>query len=185
MVRYPDGQRNIDPRDGRRVTEISELSGLPLIPPNPGEHANYFWSSAAKGKLMLSRCVEGGEFIWVPRPFCFSHSGSATTWIEASGKGSVYSYTIAYRGEGEFANRNPFVLAYVELDEGVRIMSNIIGDVDGLTIGSPVRVIFDISEAGFAIPRFTLDRAQEPDDNARRTGRLPTAPHVLIRYKEG
>jgi uncharacterized OB-fold protein len=158
------------------MTEVSELTGLPLVPPNMDEYAAYFWSEAAKGKLMLTRCAEGGEVVWVPRPFCPAHPESETRWAEASGRGSVYSYTTVYRGEGAFADSSPFILAYVDLVEGCRIMTNILGLDNGLAVGSAVHVVFDRSSADFAIPRFALDLSSPLDRQRGESGILARGP---------
>jgi uncharacterized OB-fold protein len=80
-------------------------------------------------------------------PFCGSDD---TTWSEASGEGVVYSISIMRRGVDE-----PFAIAYVALDEGVTILSNIEStDLDGVGIGIRVRVSFRITEGGTALPVF-------------------------------
>ena len=72
-----------------------------------------------------------------------------------SGRGAIYSYTINHRGEGAYQGVPPYVLAYVELDEGLRMMTNIV-EADGadLAVGLPVEVVFHDTGAGAALPRF-------------------------------
>ena len=78
-----------------------------------------------------------------------------TEWVAASGRGRVYSYTVNHRGEGAYQDSAPFVLAYVELDEGPRIMTNIVGADDAdLAVGLPVEVVFHDTGEGSARPRF-------------------------------
>jgi uncharacterized OB-fold protein len=77
------------------------------------------------------------------------------TWIEAAGLGSIYTFSIARRGAGPFKEAAPYVVAYVELDEGVRMMTNVItDDVDSVHIGMRVKVRFEPAEGGDRIPRF-------------------------------
>jgi uncharacterized OB-fold protein len=75
-------------------------------------------------------------------------------WFEASGRGVVYSFTRVHKGEGAFADVPPYVLAYVELDEGPRVLTNIIGAVDDIHIGQAVEAVFDQRAAAGAILRF-------------------------------
>ena len=78
------------------------------------------------------------------------------TWEEASGRGEIHSFTVVRRGGlGAYAGGPPYVLAYVELVEGVRMMTNIV-DVDeaDLRIGLPVTVVFHETDGEAALPRF-------------------------------
>jgi uncharacterized OB-fold protein len=71
-----------------------------------------------------------------------------------SGRGRIYSYTLNYRGEGPYRDCGPYVLAYVELDEGPRLMTNIVADDGELAVGLPVEVTFRDTGEGSALPRF-------------------------------
>ena len=131
---------------------------VPLPVPEPVFDADTepFWRGAGEGKLLLTRCDECGAYVWIPRPYC-PFDLSPTRWVEASGRGVVYSHTTVHRGERAYAKRPPFVLAYVELDEGPRVLTNIVGcDPAAVTIGMPVRTVFDAVEGsdGVAVPRF-------------------------------
>ena len=116
-----------------------------------------YWRGAAEGRLLLTRCDECGAYVWIPRPYC-PIDLSPTSWVEASGKGVVYSHTTVHRGERAYAKLAPFVLAYVELEEGPRIMTNIVGCEPGaVQIGLPVVAVFDAADdtEGIAVHRFT------------------------------
>lgn len=77
------------------------------------------------------------------------------TWKAASGTGIIYSFTVARRATGQYREAAPYVLAYVELDEGPRLMTNIVGcPVDQVAIGQPVEVVFHDTGDGSALPRF-------------------------------
>jgi uncharacterized OB-fold protein len=82
-----------------------------------------------------------------------------TGWEEASGRGRIYSYTVVRKsGLPGWSEAVPYVIAYVELDEGPRVMSNIVGcDPDALMIGSPVRVVMPAGDDGQALFRFQPD----------------------------
>jgi uncharacterized OB-fold protein len=78
-----------------------------------------------------------------------------TEWLQVSGRGRIYSYTVNHRGEGAYQSSPPYVLAYVELDEGPRMMTNVVGaDEAKLAVGLPVEVVFHDTGEGTALPRF-------------------------------
>jgi uncharacterized protein len=130
-------------------------TGLPAPAPGVNPETRQFWDAAAQGRLLLKRCLDCGSVIWYPRALCPECASLRTEWFEASGRGRVYSYTTNYRGQGAYSDAGPYVLAYVELDEGPRVMTNVVGaDADGLAVGLPVEVVFDDAGDGTALPRF-------------------------------
>jgi len=108
-----------------------------------------YWQAADAGRLLVKRCTACGEHHHYPRdicPFCWSE---ATEWREAAGTGTVYSFSTM--GQGEAA----YTLAYVQLDEGPVMMSNLVGAKPGAwAVGQRVRVAFAPSEGGHAVPVF-------------------------------
>jgi uncharacterized OB-fold protein len=77
--------------------------------------------------------------------------------MEASGRGSIYSVTVSHQGSDDYAESTPYVLAYVELEEGPRMMTNIVvSDPDEVEIGDPVSVVFHMTDGDAALPRFEL-----------------------------
>lgn len=108
-----------------------------------------YWQAADEGRLLVKRCTACGEFHHYPRdicPFCLS---DATEWTTAAGTGTVYSFSTM--GTGDAA----YTLAYVTLDEGPTMMSNLIGAAPGRWhIGQRVRVQFVPSDGGPAVPMF-------------------------------
>jgi uncharacterized OB-fold protein len=85
-------------------------------------------------------------------PFCHS---TETALVPASGRGTVYSYTVVRKTGGDYAKATPFVLAFVELDEGPRMMTNVItDDVEAVRIGDRVEVVLSATGDGAALPRF-------------------------------
>ena len=108
-----------------------------------------YWQAADAGRLLVKRCTACGEHHHYPRdicPFCWSE---ATEWREAAGTGAVYSFSTM--GQGEAA----YTLAYVQLDEGPVMMSNLVGAEPGAwAVGQRVRVAFAPSEGGHAVPVF-------------------------------
>lgn len=139
---------------------MSEVVGRPplLAPPPPvNPDTREFWEATLEGRLLFRRCRACGEAIWYPRPICpFCHS-TDTVWEQACGRGRIYSFTVVRRGAGPWAAESPFVLAYVELEEGPRMMTNIVDcDFAALEIGGEVEVVFHKTPEAAALPRFRL-----------------------------
>ncbi|GAB1813073.1 Zn-ribbon domain-containing OB-fold protein [Mycobacterium sp. MUNTM1] len=123
----------------------------PIITPETAP----MWSGANEGRLVLPQCDHCHRYIWYPRAICGHCSAMELTWRAVSGKGTVYSYTVVRRGIGDYRACTPYVVAYVELDEGPRMMTNLVDcDIDEIAIGVPVEVVFHKAESGQALPRF-------------------------------
>ena len=135
---------------GERVLPAPAPFVLPEVKP--------FWDGTAEGRLLLPRCDDCQAVIWYPRPFCPSYASTRVSWIPASGRGSVYSYTVNRRGQADlpaYKEAGVYVLAYVELDEGPRVMTNIVDcDPETVKIGQRVEVVFHDTGEGTALPRF-------------------------------
>ena len=133
------------------------MTALPAPAPAVNPETKEFWAATAQGRLLLKRCLDCGSVIWYPRAFCPECASLRTEWFEASGRGHVYSYTVNHRGEGAYAGAVPYVLAYVELDEGPRVMTNLVEvDEPDLAVGLPVEVVFHDTGHGSALARFKL-----------------------------
>ncbi len=131
------------------------MSSLPTPAPPVTPETKPFFDAAAEGRLVLPRCTSCQTVIWYPRTFCPACHTEGVEWIDASGGGTVYSYAVTHKGEGPFAKVSPFVLAYVELDEGPRVLTNIVDcDPASVAVGQRVTVTFDTAENGTAVPRF-------------------------------
>jgi len=122
----------------------------PIRAPRPNPETEAYWASARDGKLLIKRCESCGEVHYYPRalcPFCFS---DRTIWLECSGRGRIYSFSVMRRAPV------PYALAYVTLAEGPTMMTNIVDcDLDAIRIGQPVVLVFKPSESGQAVPMFT------------------------------
>jgi uncharacterized OB-fold protein len=133
-------------------------NGMPTPAPFVQPEIKPFWDATAEGKLLLPRCQECQTVIWFPRPFCPVCGSLEVAWVQASGRGTVYSFTINRRGGGdlpEYRDAPPYVLAYVELAEGPRIMTNIVEcDPESVKIGQAVELVFHDTGEGTALPRF-------------------------------
>jgi uncharacterized OB-fold protein len=118
----------------------------PLPTPMTPE-AKPYWDALKDEKLMLPRCDDCGSFHFYPRIACPHCHSRNIGWEQASGKGVLYSFEIAYRSlNPAFKIEPPYVLAMIELEEGPRIMSNLINieaDPAVVKIGAPVEVVFE------------------------------------------
>lgn len=112
-----------------------EPNPIPAPTLEPG--LEHFWDEARQGRLAIKQCKSCGKVHYYPRtlcPFCLGD----TEWKQASGKGKVYTYSVMQRG-----NPNPYCIAYVTLEEGVTMMTQIVDcDLDQVHIGQAVEVIF-------------------------------------------
>jgi len=98
---------------------------------------------------LLKKCDDCGETHWYPRAICPHCSSSNTCWYEGSGKGKIYSFSVMRRVE------IPYVMAYVTLDEGVSLLTNIVEcDFDNLSIDQDVEVVFRATQGDQALPLF-------------------------------
>ena len=133
-------------------------SSEPLLPtraPRRNAETAPFWDACAEGRLSIPRCDDCGELIWYPRRFCPFCSSRSVTYVDVSGRGTVYTFTIIRRGDGPFRDKAPYVLAYVRLDEGPVVMTNIVGvDPEAVAIDQAVQVVFEPA-GDDRIPRFT------------------------------
>ncbi|GAA4233676.1 hypothetical protein GCM10022254_36660 [Actinomadura meridiana] len=106
-------------------------------------------------QLLLSRCESCATVIWYPRPFCPRCGGRDVMRFPASGEATVYTYTVVRKARGEYRDRTPYVVAYVELAEGPRVLTNIIDcDPAEVHIGQPVTLTFDTPSDGPGLYRF-------------------------------
>lgn len=119
--------------------------------PAPPVNVEYeeFWSKANDGKLLLPRCMDTNQFFWYPRkisPFTLSAN---VEWVEAAGKGVIYTFSVMRRADPQY------VIAYVRLVEGITMMTNIVEcDPDSLEVGQPVELLMQEAENGQKIPVF-------------------------------
>lgn len=123
--------------------------------PVPDSDSKPFWKGCSEEKLMIQHCLDCNTHIFYPRAVCPHCMSDYLEWIESSGRGTVYAYTIARRAaHPAFADDVPYVVALIDLDEGVRMMSNIVGcDVEDVSCNMAVKVVFQDQE-GMKIPKF-------------------------------
>jgi uncharacterized OB-fold protein len=102
-------------------------------------------------RLLVPRCRACSQYHWYPRPFCPFCHGEDLDWPEASGRGTIYTYSIMRRA------KPVYTIAYVTLEEGPIMMSSILGcSLDAIAIGKPVHILFVENVEGEPFPAFTL-----------------------------
>jgi uncharacterized OB-fold protein len=128
--------------------------------PQPTPYSQAFWDATAEGRLVIQQCGDCSAYTMYAKLFCPQCMSDDMRWAEATGKGEVYTFTVQERGgPSGFADRMPYVLAVIRLDEGVQIMSNIVGDdAAEVACGDRVTVAFErMSEGDFVLPVFQRD----------------------------
>jgi uncharacterized OB-fold protein len=115
-----------------------------------------FWEGLNRNELMIQQCEDCKQHIFYPRFLCPNCFSEQVTWTNASGLGEIYSYTVVHKAFGPFAEQTPYVVGIVELDEGVRMMTRIIGDREQIAIGKPVNVTFEKVDEELTLPYFKL-----------------------------
>jgi uncharacterized OB-fold protein len=143
------------------MPEMTRPASLPVPERAPNVETEVHFDALAQGTLVISHCAACNVFIWYPRQFCPHCGTTEIEWRPVNCRGHVYSYAIVHKGVGPYAAHTPYVLAYVELDEGPRVMTNIVGPFASIAVGSPVEAVFEVGENGDPILRFELAAAVE------------------------
>lgn len=129
------------------------LRPLPL--PDPDSAA--FWQGCRDHKLLVQRCAACGQFRYPPRPHCPYCRARRVEWVQARGTGSVFSWIVVTHPVPRevFAGEVPYVVALIELDEGVRLASNLVGcATSDVSAGMRVKVCFDDVTPDTTLPKF-------------------------------
>ena len=124
--------------------------------PYPDWETRGYWEGCGRHELVLQRCRACRTVQHRPRAVCATCLSSDIEHFVASGRGTVYTSSVTNQNQAPpFAGSCPYVLAYVELEEGPRILTNIVGcEPEAVSIGMPVQVDFYDVEGGLAVPRF-------------------------------
>jgi uncharacterized OB-fold protein len=122
-----------------------------FISPEANVENKPFWDGAAEGRLLIKHCKGCGQSHFYPRALCPHCFSADTHWEESKGDGTIYSFSVMRRVP------QPYAIAYVTLDDGVTVMTNILeADFDTLAIGQRVKVVFRPSTGGITVPAFVL-----------------------------
>ena len=137
-------------------TTMTQEEARPKPVPIVNPWARPFWDGAREGRLMIQQCHDCGKHIFYPRVACPHCASDRLEWVEASGRGTVYSYTVVYNNApSAFLADIPYVVAVINLAEGVRMLSNIVQcDLGELRCDMPVEVTFERLNEEFTLPKF-------------------------------
>jgi hypothetical protein len=128
----------------------------PALRPDPvltGDNAG-FWDAAADGRLVAQRCISCRVLRHPPRPMCPTCQSLDWEWVDLSGRGVVYTYSILHHPQHP-AFSYPVIAVLVDLDEGVRVLSNLVDIIPAdVAIGLPVQVRFSPTAGGGCVPVF-------------------------------
>jgi uncharacterized OB-fold protein len=145
------------------VTPVTEPDDMPAPPPARGRiqpatsaDTEFFWQGVREHRLLIQQCVNCGAFRHPPGPACPDCASFEWTAYPASGHGRIYTYMVHhYPVAAPFTGPN--LVAVVELDEGVRLVTNVVeAPFDAITIGTEVEVCFVDQEEGWTVPQFRL-----------------------------
>jgi uncharacterized OB-fold protein len=124
--------------------------------PSPSPHTNPFWDAAKAGKLVVPRCTACNRVHWYPRLICPHCHSMELEWVEASGEGTLYTFAVQHRAFGPWAEEVPFVTAYIDLNEGDRMLTVLRGvdpnKPEDIKIGSKCRIEFEQASEDVSIP---------------------------------
>jgi uncharacterized protein len=123
--------------------------------PQPTPETLHFWEGTRAGELRLQRCDECSEVYFPPRPFCPACAGRQVSVFAASGRATLYSYVINHRSRPGF--EAPYAIAVVELEEGPRMMTNIVEcpqTPEALELDMALEVTFDVLDDEISLPLF-------------------------------
>jgi uncharacterized OB-fold protein len=128
----------------------------PRVPTPTDADAIEFWAACADGKLLISVCADCGRHHFYSRRRCPYCHGANVTKVAASGRGTVYSYTVIHRAPtAYFASLVPYAVGLVELDEGPRLLTWLRGiEPESVTVGLPVQVDFEDLDDGLTVHQF-------------------------------
>lgn len=139
------------------MSELPE-GAKPRVAPIPDAESAPFWSATLEGKLLVQECSMCGQRQLYGRSLCTKCHSPALAWIESSGRGTIYSRTIIRQNPSRsFKHLIPFVVALIDLDDGPRMMSNVVGTpAEDVKIGDRVRVVFETVSDAAALPLFEV-----------------------------
>lgn len=127
--------------------------------PKPTPETQPYWDATKRHVLMIQLCDGCGQHYFYPRPLCPHCFSRDVRWVQVSGRGRLHTYTINYRPPRKFPTQSPIIIAIVELDEGPRVMTNIVGtdaDPAKLRCDAPVEVVFEDITDEITLPKFRL-----------------------------
>jgi uncharacterized OB-fold protein len=126
------------------MRELRHVADKPA--PKATPESQRYWDGTQAGELWIQKCVTTGKPFFPPRVYSPFTIGGDTEWIQASGKATLYSYVINHRPAPGFEDDAPYAIAVVQLEEGPRMMTNIVGienTPENLVLDMPLTVQFE------------------------------------------
>ena len=125
--------------------------------PTPTYDTRAFWEGTKRHELLIQKCRDCGKLQFYPRGLCTACMSTNLDWVRSSGRGTVYSFTTVYRPPSPaFTPDVPYVIAIIEMEEGVRMMGNVVGcPPDQVKVGMPVTVVFEDVNETITLPKFS------------------------------
>lgn len=125
--------------------------------PRPSALTAGFWDAARRHELVAQRCTDCRAWRHYPQLRCPECHSAAWTWERLSGRGEIWSFSVAHQAfNPAWATRVPYTVATIELDEGIRMVTDLDGDPDRVAIGQRVEVVFDVVDDTITLPRFRI-----------------------------
>jgi uncharacterized OB-fold protein len=122
------------------MNRLNDTLDVTREPPTPRSFSKAYWDATRGKRLIVQYDGRSGKYQFFPRATSIYDGHRDLEWREVSGKGEIFSYTIAYRARAPFQGHEPFVIGLVTLDEGVNVMGNIVHCArDQLKIGLRVK----------------------------------------------
>ncbi|HEY3872092.1 MAG TPA: OB-fold domain-containing protein [Actinocrinis sp.] len=146
------------------MTDATPAPATPARPlPTVTDENREFWDGCAAGELRMQRCSSCSHVRYPIQPLCPTCLSHDFAWQALSGRGEVFAIAVYHRAfHPAFAADVPYNVALIQLAEGARMFSNVLGE--GVRVGDAVTVVFDEVADGVALPRF--HRLDEPADEA-------------------
>ena len=125
--------------------------------PVPTPETQLYWDKAREHELWIQRCAACSHVFFYPRRHCPQCLSDSVEWFKASGNGTLYSYMINHRPPPGFQDEAPYAIAIVQMEEGPRMMTNIVGienTPENLVLDMPLEVTFDDVLPDVTIPKW-------------------------------
>ena len=124
--------------------------------PTPDVTTQPWWDAARQGRLLIKRCAACGRAHFYPRPFCPWCWSDQVDWEDASGRATLYTWSVVFQNDlPPFPERVPYIAAVVDLAEGPRMMTDLVDcSADDLSVGMPLEVVFQAVAEHVVLPFF-------------------------------
>jgi len=135
--------------------------------PERSELTRPYWDALHEGRLVAQECGDCGRVQHPPLPRCGSCHSAELSWRDLAGTGTIYSYTIVHHAAHQaLADKVPYAVGLVELDEGPRVVADFVGDLDAVLVGARVEASFEPVTEEISLAHFVL-AGPPPHDGGR------------------